>query len=115
MFQNLIDNAIKYSDENTVVRIVTRESHNPFSEPGKHDNRYIEIAIIDQGAGISPEIQLSIFDPFVQAKRDGKGSGLGLWIAKLIVESSGGILELESEPGQGSVFRISLGMQDPDQ
>jgi serine/threonine protein kinase/signal transduction histidine kinase len=72
------------------------------------------LSVVDQGAGISPEIQQSIFDPFVQAKRDSKGSGLGLWIAKLIVESSGGTLELQTELGKGSVFRISLQTAESD-
>ena len=71
------------------------------------------LAVGDKGPGIEPEIQQSLFDPFVQARRDSKGSGLGLWIAKLVVESSGGFLDVSSEVGKGTTFTISLGTQHP--
>lgn len=94
---NLVGNALTHTPLNSPVTVeVAMESQHGV------------LSVIDQGAGISLELQESIFDPFVQAKKDSKGSGLGLWIAKLIVESSGGRLELESEPDKGSCFRILL-------
>lgn len=112
VFQNLIDNAIKYSDENTVVRIITRESHNPFSEPGKHDNRYIEIAIIDQGAGIPAEHLPRLTERFYRVdtarSREMGGTGLGLAIVKHIVGRHRGRLSIGSTEGKGSTFTVYL-------
>jgi len=112
VFQNLIDNAIKYSDENTVVRIVTQESHNPFSEPGKHDNRYIEIAIIDQGAGISAEHLPRLTERFYRVdtarSREMGGTELGLAIVKHIVERHRGQLSIGLTEGKGSTSPVYL-------
>lgn len=95
---NLVGNALTHTPLGSPIKV----------EVSMEDEKGV-LKVIDQGAGISPEHQETIFDPFVQVRRDKKGTGLGLWIAKLIVESSGGTLELESELGQGSVFTISLG------
>ncbi|HIB68223.1 MAG TPA: HAMP domain-containing histidine kinase [Phycisphaerales bacterium] len=72
------------------------------------------LSVIDEGQGICPEIQPTIFDPFVQAQHDRQGAGLGLWISKMIVESSGGQLELESELGKGSTFKIRMRLGKSD-
>lgn len=96
---NVVGNAVKHTPTGTPVRV----------EVGSREGRGV-LSVRDQGKGISPEIQESIFDPFVQASGEMKGSGLGLWIAKLIVESSGGTLELESKPGAGCVFEFRLAL-----
>ena len=78
---------------------------------GAHKNGEYHISIIDNGVGISPEERGSIFDPFFTT-REGttgtQGSGLGLYICRSITADLGGSIEVESTPGQGSVFRIRL-------
>lgn len=66
----------------------------------------VEIAVIDRGSGIDPKHVESIFNPFFTTKAD--GVGLGLAIVSKIVDEHGGKMVVESEPGQGSVFRIFL-------
>jgi two-component system sensor histidine kinase HydH len=66
----------------------------------------ITIAVSDTGAGIAPEDADKIFEPFFSRKK--KGTGLGLAIVHQIVEAHGGAIAVESEPGQGTTFRIVL-------
>lgn len=98
---NLIDNAIKYSPENTTVSVSL----------GLAD-RYARIVVADQGYGI-PEDQISrVFERFYRVdkarSRNTGGTGLGLAITKNIVELHGGRIELESEEDKGSVFTVYL-------
>ncbi len=66
------------------------------------------IDISDTGAGMAPEIQQRIFEPFYTTKPVGQGTGLGLSITWDIVKRHGGSLEVQSSPGQGTRFRITL-------
>lgn len=95
----VIDNAVKYSDENTAVTVTLK------SEDG-----YAVIKIADCGQGISEADLPHIFDRFYRCdksrKRDAHSSGLGLTIAKSIVEMMGGTIEAESELKKGSVFTL---------
>jgi two-component system C4-dicarboxylate transport sensor histidine kinase DctB len=68
----------------------------------------IEIAIADTGTGIAPEEISNLFDPFFTTKPTGKGLGLGLAISFGLVRDSGGTIDVQSRPGQGSTFTISL-------
>lgn len=70
------------------------------------DRVLIEVA--DTGGGIAPDVASRIFAPFFTTKDAGTGTGLGLSIAHRIVTESGGTLEVQSEPGRGSVFRVFL-------
>lgn len=70
------------------------------------DHAWIEIA--DTGKGMAPEVINRIFEPFYTTKPVGKGTGLGLSLAYDIVQKHGGRIEVSSEPGQGSVFRVWL-------
>ena len=65
----------------------------------------IVIVIADTGSGIAPEVSKTMFEPFVSTKGE-KGTGLGLWIVKGIVESHGGRIQVRSSPGKGTIFRI---------
>lgn len=94
---NLLDNAIKYTNPGGTVTISLLES-----------NSDIIVRVEDTGVGI-PENHLPyIFDAFYRGKRDMKGSGLGLSIAKTIVEAHGGRIWVESAPEKGSAFSFTL-------
>jgi heavy metal sensor kinase len=98
---NLVDNAIKYSPEGGSAQVIVRDQpHGPILE------------VIDTGPGIAAEHREHIFDRFYRVDkaraRELGGTGLGLAIARWAVEAHGGRIELESEEGKGSLFRIRL-------
>jgi signal transduction histidine kinase len=77
------------------------------------DPERVEIAVSDRGPGIPPEEQARIFEPFFTTKGPGQGTGLGLAISRSIVESQGGELTVESEPGRGATFAVRLRVAAP--
>lgn len=95
--ENLIDNAIRYTRNGGIIRIrITR------------NNSDLRFEIKDSGVGIPKADQKFIFQKFFRSenalKEQTKGSGLGLYIAKSIIESSGGSIGFESEEGKGTTF-----------
>ena len=68
----------------------------------------MEIVVGDTGAGISPADRKHIFEPFFSTKEAGRGIGLGLFITAEIVREHKGRIELESDAGRGSTFRVIL-------
>jgi signal transduction histidine kinase len=73
----------------------------------------VSLEVADTGPGIPREIQARIFEPFFTTKPPGQGTGLGLSICQGIVEGHRGTIRVESEPGQGAVFRIELPVEAP--
>lgn len=69
---------------------------------------YVVVTVADTGSGMPPDVLQRIFDPFFTTKAIGKGTGLGLSAVLGIVESHGGFVDVQSEPGQGSQFQIYL-------
>jgi signal transduction histidine kinase len=98
---NLVDNAIKYCDTNGKVTVTVDQK-----------DANIIITVADNGVGIPPESIGNIFDRFYRVdksrSRDVGGSGLGLSIVKAAVERHSGTVGVESEPGNGTTFRVTL-------
>jgi signal transduction histidine kinase len=71
-------------------------------------DRHVSVTIKDNGTGMSEEVRARIFEPFFTTKDVGEGTGLGLSIAHSIIERHQGLIEVESAPGAGTMFRITL-------
>ncbi len=101
VFQNLIENAIKYSNKGDRVVITVNETA-----------ENVEVSVRDTGIGIAPADQPSIFQKSFRAenaqKQDSVGSGLGLYTTKRIVEKNNGTIRFESAPGTGTTFFVTL-------
>jgi signal transduction histidine kinase/plasmid maintenance system killer protein len=103
---NLIDNAIKYSDDPVVITVSVNCS-----------DKFFRISVEDNGIGIPKEEQSKVFEKFYRvSKREhsqkGKGFGLGLTYVMWVVKAHRGKIELESEVGKGSKFTLSLKRED---
>lgn len=106
VFTNLIGNAIKFTDKGSVVvRMV------PDTNIVDSDTPSLVIEVQDTGPGIPPEDQAVLFERFRQGNHKRSGSGLGLHLSRRIVEAHQGAIEVKSELGKGSLFRISLPVQ----
>jgi len=105
---NLVDNAIKYNRPGGSVDITVQI-----------ENRLVIIKVADTGIGIATEDLPRVFDRFYRVdksrSRQRGGSGLGLAIVKKIVEEHGGMVSVESIPGQGSTFRVQLPLYSQEQ
>ncbi len=96
---NLIRNAIEAMQDSGRRELVIRTD-------AAQDDGLVEISVQDTGTGIAPEIAAQLFQPFVTTKKH--GMGVGLSICRTIVESHGGKIWVESEPGRGTTFRFTL-------
>jgi two-component system sensor histidine kinase SenX3 len=103
-FSNLVENAIKYSDEDRLVKII-----------GDVRDTDLTIAIVDQGLGIAPKDHERIFERFYRVdrarSRSTGGTGLGLSIVRHVVDNHGGKIELKSNEGEGATFTVVLPRQ----
>jgi two-component system, OmpR family, phosphate regulon sensor histidine kinase PhoR len=94
---NLLDNAVKYSPPDATITVKFGDW-----------NMEVLVQVIDTGTGIPAENLPYIFDAFYRVSRDSMGSGLGLSIAKAIIEAHGGKVWVKSEPGKGSTFSFTV-------
>ena len=76
-----------------------------YNKSGRSGYGHISILVADTGTGIPPEIRNTMFDPFVSTKGE-KGTGLGLWIVKGIVEGHSGRIQVRSSVGKGTIFKL---------
>lgn len=99
VWENLMSNAIKFSPQGGTIELRLLEQ-----------TECVVFTIRDEGCGMSPEVRERIFEKFYQGdtSHKGLGHGLGLSLAKRIVELSDGVIEVESEEGQGTLFRVIL-------
>ncbi len=80
----------------------------PKLHPDAHGGAYVAIAVADTGVGIPPELLERIFEPFFTTKPLGKGTGLGLSTVLTIVNNHHGFIDISSQPGNGTQFRVYL-------
>jgi signal transduction histidine kinase len=113
---NLLSNANKYTPRNGRVTIAARESAASAGETVASGlaggGRFVAVSVADTGIGLSAEDQTQLFTRFFrardQAAKSAPGSGLGLWIARSLVELHGGTLSVASELGRGTTFSFTL-------
>ena len=111
VIMNLSVNARDAMPDGGTLRITTGNrrvnGHAISVHDGQLDSgRYVELAVEDTGTGLDPEVRERIFEPFFTTKGTGEGTGLGLSTVYGIVSQSGGGIAVESEPGEGTTFRI---------
>ena len=109
VLSNLIDNAVKFTDINGVISISLNKTESLTSDNNNtvEKNEYVFIRIKDGGSGINPEIQSKLFSKF--ATKSDIGTGLGLFIAKSIIEAHGGKIFAENNrDGKGATFTFTL-------
>jgi len=78
------------------------------SAKGQEDEEFLEICVSDTGCGIPEDLLDNIFEPFFTTKEEGKGVGLGLSVVYGIIARHNGSIEVKSEPGKGTSFRVLL-------
>ncbi len=109
LFQNLIDNALKYGPEDKppIIRISAE------TDP-EHNQCRIKVA--DNGIGFEPKFAADVFNPFIRLVKRTRcpGSGLGLAIAEKVVLRHGGSINAEATPNQGATFVVTLPLKQAD-
>ena len=104
VFDNLISNAIKYTHNGGQIEVIS-----------KVDYSTVVIEVIDNGLGIPKESVATLFQPFKRVNTEEhmqqEGTGLGLSIVKTLLEQHGGTIEVDTQLGEGSCFRVTLPMQ----
>jgi two-component system, NtrC family, sensor kinase len=98
VFLNLINNAMDAMEAKGTLTVSSTRG----------DDRTVKIRIADTGCGIEPAIRDKIFTPLFTTKEEGKGTGLGLSISHDIIENHGGMMDVQSTPGKGTVFTVVL-------
>ncbi len=110
---NLISNAIKYTNEGGFVRLIVTED-----TPTVNGVANMQFVVEDNGIGMEEEFLQYVFEPFERERNDTtnftEGTGLGMAITKTLVELMGGTIQVESEVGKGTKFRVKLPLKVED-
>jgi PAS domain S-box-containing protein len=102
VIMNILSNAVDACSGGGLITIKTESN-----------DSYIALSIIDNGVGIDPANKYNIFEPFFSTKPDVKGTGLGLSVSYGIIKKHNGVIEVNSMPDKGTVFRIKLPIREP--
>lgn len=102
VFLNMLVNAAQALDRHGTIHVRTRR-----------DGGHVWVEIEDDGQGMAPEVRKRIFEPFYTTKPVGQGTGLGLSLSYSIIRKHHGRIEVDSEPGRGTCFRIQLPIDQP--
>jgi signal transduction histidine kinase len=125
VFVNLADNAVKFSPQGEVVRLVARWAPIDLGEDAREgysllapSRRSVEVQVEDHGIGIPEQERERVFDPFYQvdssSTREHEGTGLGLSIVKRLVEAHGGKVSVGGNEPNGTILRVMLPVSTPD-
>ncbi|MGQ9745760.1 MAG: PAS domain-containing hybrid sensor histidine kinase/response regulator, partial [Dissulfurimicrobium sp.] len=115
VIMNLVINAKDAMPEGGTIRIETANVFKELQDDGRRDDKplsYVMLAVIDTGCGMTEEVKEMIFEPFFTTKSIEKGVGLGLSMVYGVVKQHGGFIEVFSEPGKGSVFKLYFPVAD---
>jgi len=116
---NLLSNAVKFTPAGGKIAVRAVQHRTPLPAPGgrRIDREAIAVSVTDTGIGIAQEDVPRLFSEFTQVdasfSRRFEGTGLGLALCRRFVEMHGGIIGVESTPGQGSTFWIELPLEGP--
>jgi len=113
---NLVLNARDAMPQGGKIRLITRAVEFPSEVSGEVSRnaapgsarRAVSLAVKDNGCGMDAETRARLFEPFFTTKKPGEGTGLGLATVQRIVHESGGVIEVESEPGRGTCIEVFL-------
>ena len=103
VISNLVVNA-KDSMSLSGGRLILRTRH---IHRADRSHGAVRISVADTGSGIPPALRATMFEPFISSKGE-KGTGLGLWIVKGIIENHAGTIRVRSKEGAGTVFQLDL-------
>ncbi|MGA7561277.1 MAG: ATP-binding protein [Terriglobales bacterium] len=123
---NLVLNARDATPRGGKIRLITRASEFPRESPGDFASNFaidscpgsarhaVSLAVKDNGCGMDAATRTRLFEPFFTTKKPGDGTGLGLATVQRIVSEAGGMIEVESEPGRGTLIEVLLPVIDID-
>ncbi|CAO3359600.1 sensor histidine kinase [Azospirillum melinis] len=110
VFSNLMENAVKYSPNGGTIRVDLAVGDDAAGSPCGGPGGQVTVRITDQGIGVNAADAARLFDKYFRASNAAgtTGAGLGLHLARCIVDTHGGGISVASEPGQGSAFTVRL-------
>jgi len=118
VLDNLLSNAYKFTYPGGQIKIAAQLHEGDEMEADSSTATVMLVSVADTGVGIAPEEQEKIFEPFYRAENplevEASGVGVGLTIARSLVQAHGGRMWVESEPGQGSVFYFTLPLSEQE-
>ena len=115
--RGLVQNAVTACRGRVVVRVVVGgfPADRPAPDPGRVNAAPgVRVDVSDDGAGMTPAVLARVGEPFFTTKEPGRGTGLGVFLARAVIERLGGRLTFESTPGEGTTARVRLPVRVPE-